>query len=304
MRNNQIRGALLAALAALVASPSAAQEPILGASRDDWPTEITRRPLTLARGMAELWAPVTMNLTDEQELEPVNLNPSLYYGLTDSWMVGVRHFVGLCVTGEDEGCPHVYDDVSLDTLFAFGLGTGLQLGVGGALNWAPIEGVQDDSVWSAEARAVVRAGGGAFAVTASPTINFGLSDRGGVRTKLTGTPLNLGTYNVLTPAASFGNREYLLVPVTAQLQLGKMLAVAASASLNGPIDAEDVDFGDVYTIPVSFAAVLSPVRRLDVGAALVFPNLGGADFEGDGVEFALENGWDVRQLSVFAAFRL
>lgn len=302
-----VRVAVLAA--ALTVPPAAARAQELR-GEGDWPQEVTQRPLTLDQGMVELWLPVNMNMTDGRELEPVNLNPSIYFGVTDSWMIGVRHFVGICTTGEDEGCREVYDDVSLDTVFAFGRGTGLNLGIGGAINYAPIK---DDPAWSAEVRLLARAGGGAVAITAMPTINFGLNDRdrdsdllpdGVPSIKMTGTPLNLGTYNVLTPAISPGNREYLLVPVTLQLQLGELLAVAVGASLNGPINAEDLDFSDVYTIPVSVAAVFTLFPSVDIGAALTFPNLAGADFDDESVGFTLANGTDERQLSVFATLRL
>jgi hypothetical protein len=181
-------------------------------------------------------------------------------------------------------------------------------GVGGAINYAHIH---DDPAWSAEVRGVVRAGGGAFAITASPTLNIGLNDRDAGTDllpgeipplKWTGTPLR--SYDVLSLAVTPGNREYLLVPVTLQLQLGHLLAVAAGASLNGPLNAEDLDFGDVYTIPVSVAAVLTLAPSVDLGAALTFPNLAGADFSGDTTSFQLANGTDERLMTVFATFRL
>jgi len=307
LRRSLFRTAIAIALASLPFTTPSAQE-LRGSG--PWPTAVTERPLTLDEGMVELWLPVNMNLTDGRELEPYNLNPSIYFGLTDSWMIGVRHFVGICPADEADGCPEAYDDVSLDTVFAFGRGTGLNLGVGGAINYAPIH---DDPAWSAEVRLIARAGGGALAITAAPTLNFGLNDRDAgtdllpdeiPATKWTGTPLNLGTYNVLTPAVSPGNREYLLIPVTLQLQLGDCIAVAAGASLNGPINAEDLDFSDVYTIPVSVGLVLALFPSVDLGAALTFPNLAGADFEEEGVGFQLANGTDERQLSVFATLRL
>jgi hypothetical protein len=295
-----------AALAALLLAA-----PIAGAAQDrDWPNEITKRPLTLRAGMAEIWLPFNMNLADGSELEPVWLNPSIRYGVTDSFMLGLRHFVGICPSGEENGCAEAYNDVSVDALLAVGSGRGVSLGLGGAVNWAPI---QDDAAWSAEVRLVARAGGGAFAITASPTVNFGLNDRdpdgdGPLDqppvVKWTATPLNLGSYDVLTLAVSPGNREYLMIPVTLQLQLGELLALAAGASLNGPLNAEELDFADAYTIPVSVAAVFTLHPRVDIGGALSFPNLAGADLEGDGASFELANGTDVRQLAVFATFRL
>jgi hypothetical protein len=298
---------LAAALAALALSTPAAGQAL---EAHDWPNEITQRPLTLPAGMAEIWLPLTANLADGSEFEPYWLNPSIRYGVTDNLMLGLRHFVGVCPAGEENGCGEVYNDVSVDALLAVGSGRGVSFGLGGAINYAPIE---DDPAWSAEVRLVARAGGGAFALTASPTLNIGLNDRDGGTDvlpgevpplKWTGTPLNLGSYDVLTLAVTPGNREYLLVPVTLQLQLGELFAVAAGASLNGPLNAEDLDFGDVYTIPVSVAGVFTLHPMVDVGAALTFPNLAGADFDEEGASFQLANGTDERLLSIFATFRL
>jgi hypothetical protein len=295
--------AALAALALLV--------PLAGQAADDgeWPNEITKRPLTLRAGMFELWLPFNANLADGSEFEPVWLNPSVRFGVTDNLMLGVRHFVGICPSSEEDGCAEAYNDVSVDALLAIGSGRGVSFGIGGAINYAPIE---DDPAWSGEVLVALRAGGGAFAITASPTLNFGLNDRDADSDvlpdevpplKWTGTPLNLGSYDVLSLAVTPGNREYLLVPVTLQLQLGELLALAAGASLNGPLNAEDLDFGDVYTIPVSFAGVFTISPNVDLGAALTFPNLAGAETVGEDVSFELTNGTDERILTLFATFR-
>jgi hypothetical protein len=244
---------------------------------------------------------VNVNLSDGFEGKPWNLNPSIRYGVSDNLMLGVRHFVGVCPAGEENGCAEFYNDVSVDALLAIGSGRGVSFGLGGAINWAPI---QDDSAWSAEVKLVARAGGGAFAITAAPTLNFGLNDRDAPIGKWTGTPVNLGSYDVLVPEVAFGNREFLLVPVTLQLQLGEPLALFAGASLNGPLNAEELDFSDVYTIPVTVGAVFTLHPSIDLGGALAFPNLAGADLGGDGAAFQLQSGTDQRILSVFATFRL
>jgi hypothetical protein len=296
-----------AALAALALSA-----PLAGQALDDeaWPNEITQRPLTLRQGMVEVWVPFNANLADGSEFEPVWLNPSLRFGVTDNFMLGIRHFVGICPSSEDDGCSEPYNDVSVDALLAVGSGKGISFGLGGAINYAPIE---DDPAWSAEVRLAMRAGGGALAITVSPTINFGLNDRDAdddllpdevPALKWTGTPLNLGSYDVLSLAVTPGNREYLMVPVTLQLQVAEPFALAAGASLNGPLNAEDFDFGDVYTIPVSFAGVFTFSPNVDLGAAITFPNLAGADTEGDDVSFQLTNGTDERILTLFATLRL
>lgn len=52
----------------------------------------------------------------------------------------------------------------------------------------------------------------------------------------------------------------------AQPQLGKRLTLAANGSLNGPNDAEDVDFGDVYTAAPSSSISSAPSSREGGGA--------------------------------------
>jgi hypothetical protein len=280
--------AALAALVIVEAAPAVAQEAILQVDRENWPTELTQRPLTLAQGMFEVWLPVNVNLSEGADGEPVFLNPSLMFGVTDRWTIGVRHFRGVCLSDEDAGCPEVYDDVSFDSVFSLGRSGGLDLGVGLALNLAPLV---DETTFAGEGRLILRAGGGSVAFTLAPTLNFGLNDRES-NAKRYPIAMNLGTYNALLPQDVIPNKEWLLVPATLQLQLGPTFAVAASASVNGPIDPEVGDYGDYWTVPVGVAAVLTPLPALDLGAAFTFPRLLGEDEDAD-----------ERFLSVFLAFR-
>lgn len=282
---------LAAAIAALVftAVPAAAQESaILQSDRENWPFELTRRPLTLAQGMFELWLPLNFDLSSGADGEPIFLNPSLMFGMSDRWTLGVRHLRGLCLSGEDDGCPEVYDDISVDSLYSLGRMAGLDLALGLALNVAPLV---DETTLAGEVRFVLRAGGGASAVTLAPTLNFGVNDRD-ENPKRYPLVMNLGTYNAVLPQDVGENKEWLLLPATLQLQLAPTFAVAVSAALNGPLNPEVGDYGDYWTIPVGAAAVFTPWRYLDVGAAFTFPRLLGEDEDAD-----------ERFLSVFVAFR-
>jgi hypothetical protein len=285
MRTSRLH-AVLAALLTFTAAPVAAQG--LQDDREDWATELTRRPLTLAQGMYEIAAPLNFNLSDGSEGEPIFLNPSVMVGVSDRWTVGVRHFLGVCLGDEGSGCPDPYNDFSFDSILSFGRAGGLDLALGLSLNVAPL--VDDTSV-AGEGRLIVRAGGGSVGLTFSPTINFGINDRD-ENSKRFGIGTNFGTYNVLVPQDVIPNQEWLLVPATLQLQLGPTFAVAFSAAVNGPLDPDVGDFSDYYTIPLGLAAVLTPMRSVDVGAALTFPRLLGEDEDAD-----------ERYLSVFLAFR-
>ena len=61
--------------------------------------------------------------------KPTSFAPDLYYSFTDTVQLGLLHTLpmgwqtlpgaGLCLTGQSNGCPHVYDNVGLD--FMYGL---------------------------------------------------------------------------------------------------------------------------------------------------------------------------------------
>jgi hypothetical protein len=290
MRTNTLRAiaASLAALAALLAAPASAQRAILEDDSERWSTQLTRRPLTLDEGMIEVSIPVNFDLSEGSEGEPTFLNPSLAFGVTDRWTLGLRHFLGVCLTGDDGGCPEVYDDFSVFSRFSLGRTGGLDLALALALNVAPLT---DDTSLAGEAGLMIRAGGGAVALTLQPMVNFGLNDRDG-GSKRFGIPMNLGTYDLLTPQGVIPNRDWLIVPATLQLQLGPTIAVAVSAGVTGPINPEVGSFGDYYTVPVGAGITLTPLRYLDLGAAITFPRLLGEDEDAD-----------QRLLTVFLALR-
>jgi len=282
--------AVLSAALVLQAGAAVAQEPILGASGPrNWPTEITRRPLTLGAGMVELTVPVAINESAGSSGKPVSSNPSLYYGVSERWMIGIRHLVGVCFSGKANGCDKAYNDVSLDTVVSLARSSGLELGVGAAVNWAPI----DPSVWSSEVRLIARASVGSLALTVAPTVNVGLNDRTSGNTKWAPTQLDLaGTYHLIAVEPALENKEWLLVPATLQLQVGPSLGLMVGASLDGPIDPTVGSYGDYYRVPVAAAVVFTPAHWVDLGASFTFANLAGKD-----------SSTDFRTLGFFAAFR-
>lgn len=267
MNAHLLRAAALAALV-LAGSPSrtAAQ------TSATWPTELTQRPLTLRQDMIEIWAPLQSNLSSDRVGEPVFLNPSVYYGLTDQWSVGLRHFIGVCLGDEEAGCAQAYNDVSVETVYGLGDQGPVQLAARAAINWAPI----DPSAWSGEIGALARANLGPVTILVAPGLNFGLSDRD-ESAKVTGTPISLGSYSVLIPTASVDNREYLLLPATVQVQVTPAVAVVGAVAANGPLNPENGGYSDYYTVPVSAGAVWTPLRNIDVGAHFTWTNLGGAE---------------------------
>jgi hypothetical protein len=275
----------------LVARGTPAQaEQSVADQKNAWPSEVTKRPLTLARGMLELWVPVQLNASTNADWKPVTLNPSIAFGISDQWTFGVRHIVGLCIGGTSNGCPDLYDDVGAFTRVAVGRAGGLDFALQGGLDWVHIHEPRN---WAAWAGLVLRGGGrGSLAFTVAPAVSFGLKDRDVIPSRAQPLSWNVGSYDVVVPEKTFDNREHLSTPVTLQLQLGTSLAVEAGASLEGPLDPMNGSFWDEYRIPVGVAAIFTPLKSLDVGAAFTWPQLLGKN-----------NSSDARAWTLFLTFR-
>ncbi|HEX9308456.1 MAG TPA: hypothetical protein VF894_13255 [Anaeromyxobacter sp.] len=289
MRRMLVHAAVATALLTTI-GPARAADVSLGGARDRWPTEITRRPLTLGAGMIEIWGPVQLNASKDADWKPVTLNPSLAFGLTDQWQIGVRHLTGLCLGGANNGCANVYSDVGAFTRISVVRGGGLDVAVQGGVDVVRLQEPRNYAGW---AGLVFRGGGGAVALTVAPAVNFGLKDRDTIASRSAPISWNLGTYDVVTNQATVGNKEHLSVPATLQLQLGPALAVAVGASLEGPLNPVTGSFSDFYRVPLGAAVVVTPFRYLDLGAAFTFPAFAGKN-----------DTRDLRFLSAFVAFRI
>lgn len=279
--------AAAAALLTIIAPVHAAES--LGDDPHRWPTEITKRPLTLGTGMIEIWAPVQLNASKDADWKPVTLNPSIGFGITDEWMIGVRHLVGICAGDTEDGCSRFYNDTGVFTRFSLMRGAGVDVAIQGGVDvtrWA------EPMNYQAHAGVLLRAGGGALALTAQPSVSFGLNDRDTTLSRTTAFGWNMGSYDVVTPQGTFGNKEHLSVPVTLQLQLGPALALVAGGSLEGPLNPDVGSFSDFYRIPAGAGVVFTPLKYLDVGGTITFPS------------FAGENDTrDTRVIALFLAFR-
>ncbi|HET8538992.1 MAG TPA: hypothetical protein VFL83_03870 [Anaeromyxobacter sp.] len=260
-------------------------------SREAWPTALALRPLTLARGMVEIAAPVGFDVTSGAGGEPVTLPLAVHAGVTDWLTAGIGHARGLCVTGADGGCATVYDDVTVDALARFWSAGAFSAGYGAALTAAPLHG---GVALSAAARLELRVARDPVALDLAAIYGFGLSRRDVDRAAAVRFPL--------AASVSFGafetrpNRETVTVPLTALVQLGSRAALAAAVALDGVLDPASGSFGASYRVPAGLAAIVTPSAAVDVGAGLAFPNLWGRSD-------AARPRSDVRTLEVFLAVR-
>ena len=296
--------AVAAAFGAAAVAAAAAQESVLDQppDRESWPTEITRRPLTLAPGMVEAHVPVHVLASSERFGEPVSIAPSVYYGAAERVTVGLRHFRGLCITGKSNGCPEVYDDVSVDSIW--GLTRDVALGL--ALNAGPL----DPFALAVEGRVVARLASGPVALTIAPSLNVGITERetrllaritdgGALLLFVRPKPLPLAFPLATTTWGFFqqepGNKEFLAVPVSLTVEAVPKVAVSLASALDGPLESSafpGTGFGDLYTIPLGAAVIATPDRGFDLGASFTFLNL-----------FGRNGGSEARALQLFATYR-
>jgi hypothetical protein len=296
MHYRKLEAAIAAGLlAGSLAAPASAQESVLDRpiDKEGWPTEITRRPLTLARDMLEVMVPLDVTLSLRRAGEPVFLAPSVYYGVTDALTLGIRHFLGLCLSGSDHGCPKTYNDVSLDAIWRVRHESGSDLAMAASLNASPIS---DPFTLSGEVRLIGRFGG-PIALALAPAINFGLNERDTPLVKATAMAFPLATFPFGWVEFSAGNREFLSVPAVITFQLTPALAVSVAGALDGPLNPPAGDFGDFYRIPIGLAVIASPTNMIDAGASFTFLNLFGKQPLG-------AEAVDQRGLQVFAALRI
>src|SRR5262245_46883913 len=83
-------------------------------------------------GMLSVRILLLANLSADNAGKPVSLAPDLYYSITDRLQLGVLHEgpmgwqakpgLGLCFSGQNNGCPRVYDNIGLDVMYGVALG--------------------------------------------------------------------------------------------------------------------------------------------------------------------------------------
>lgn len=234
--------------------------------------------LTLMKGKIVIGGEtLTINMSADAVGKPIAIAPSIWYGVSDKLTVGITHdggttmwtprpgialqaisilgvsvlagkAGGICVTGEENGCGKVYDNVSVDGLFSIKQGKfnlaahpALDLGSFDPLLLSLRVGVL--GTYSASDKITV-----AF----DPRIKIGLTER------------------------DF-NKESLDVPVWLWYHLNEKMGVALNTGIAGPLDG----FGDAFTVPVGFNFSYKANEKLNVGADFSFINLLGKGGEAD-----------------------
>ena len=211
-------------------------------------TEVTRRTLTLPRGVAELGADLEVNLSVREVYEPISIAPDLRYGVTGAFTVGLVHSFrsqsladvgnGVCLTGADAGCADPYRGTSLELMYA-AVSSGH---VDSAVRMRLTARDYDPLKLSWKIGLLMRHRQGRFAIVSDPHIAFGLTN------------------------TDQGNASFIDVPVWLQVQATRSLLPYVRTGIEGVVTG----FGDTYRVPFGLGLVYSR-GPFDFGAELVMP---------------------------------
>lgn len=237
-----------------------------GYSKDSWPFEVVNRPLTLAAGMVEIGGDslrIGVSGGEAFDLgEPILLAPELRYGLSDELQLGVTHTFhtffppsGLCVSGEENKCPKIYNAIGAEAEYALTRGGNLDLSARAGIT---IGRFDPEFALGATAGLEIRFRGGNVALIVDPNLYIGIVER---------DTFPFGMADDTHP-------DYLFLPVTFQYQLDTQAALYLVSGLNTPLK----DMGDFYQIPAGVGAVYALNNRMDAGLELNFANVAGQDF--------------------------
>ncbi|HZZ85028.1 MAG TPA: hypothetical protein VFE30_10865 [Anaeromyxobacteraceae bacterium] len=266
---------LFAALCTLAPVGARAEEgPGTIYSKDKYPEELAKRPVTLPAGMAEVYVPLNVNLsttetfpgvTEFGAFKPVRLNPSVYYGVTNDITVGIYTetepvtpmFAGLCLTGTSNGCYPIQ-----------GAGKGGFLAP--VFNTVAGEGVV--SLVRKDDYQLAFFGGLEFVTISDPTLlraRFGLSEKWAHGNFA--LPVKLGVHiglknRDLVPGLT---DDTLFVDAEPTYNVTEQLAVFVRAAFGSNFN----NFSDLITIPVGVGFEYGVNHNFDVGAKFEFDNL-------------------------------
>lgn len=239
-------------------------------TKQTWPRSFVERPPTLAPGMVEIFAPISIALSEDRVGEPVNIAPNIGFGVTDQLTVRLLHdepfrppgaATGICIGGTDSGCPNAYNNVGLDALYLFVNARNLSIAAIAGLDAFNIDPFQ----FGGELGFILQLEGSIVQLELAPAFYIAFDDR------------DAGNEDF------FGTRAELLV------QVHKIVGLAAITGIYGRVD----EFGDRFVIPVGVGASFSVTKDYDLGARFTFTNLLGRDASAE-----------QRQATVFAAIRL
>jgi hypothetical protein len=218
-------------------TPALAATPL--SAPGSYPDEYIQRPLTLNAGMAEVYVPVTINLSSGSVTKPIMIGPEIGYGVDDKLELRLVHDHGFCFNS----CDKVYNDVGAMARYFLQHEGQMDVAVQGGLIFKSL----DPAALALRVGAIFKYLSAPVAVYISPTVDFGMTKR------------------------SSGNKEFINVPVKVVFQSDRQLAPFFLTGIYGSVDG----FGDTYGIPLGVGANFVVQHGFDVGGAFQFPRIAG-----------------------------
>jgi hypothetical protein len=210
-------------------------------------------------GMLSARILLDINLSSDLAGKPISLAPDLYYSATDKLQFGLLHEgpmgwqakpgLGLCLTGENNGCPDIYNNVGFDVMYGVAFGD-YHMSTHTSLF------VSDFDPWTMSLALGVASKlhlGTRFALLLDPKIAIAITERD-------------------------TNDDAVYIPAELQLQAGASTTLKLLTGLSGGLSA----FGDTYEVPVGFGLLQNLTRHFDLGVRFSFDNLLGHETPGIG----------------------
>jgi hypothetical protein len=211
--------------------------------------------MTLKQGALSITATMEMSVSKNAVGKPTSLAPDIFYGVTNDLAVGIIHSgfaftgfrgsagSGLCLSGKDNGCPKIYNNLGLDAQYNLARGT-FAAAAEGALAFVSL----DPAFLDIKLGARLRYTAGKIVVGFLPSVFIGVTKR------------------------DQGNKGNIYVPLTVGVKPTPALLVGIGTGIKGPID----QFGDGWTYSVGAFGQYQVNQKLLAGASLIFPKVTGA----------------------------
>ena len=210
-------------------------------------------------GMVAARILLDINLSADLAGKPISLAPDLYYSATDRLQLGLVHTgptgwqarpgLGLCVTGTDSGCPHVYDNIGLDVMYGVSFGQ-YRLSTHGSLFISHFDPLTMSVALGATAKTMLARH---VALLMDPKIAIAVTERD-------------------------TNDDALYIPLELQFQVGAATTLKLLTGLSGGLST----FGDSYEIPLGVGVLQNLTKHFDIAVRFSFDNLLGHEAMGVG----------------------
>jgi hypothetical protein len=228
-------------------------------TKDNYPVVIVDRPILVPAGMLELRGDTAViNMSKDSAGDPIDLRPSIYYGVSKKLNIGITHVdSGICVAGD--ACAKVYNGVGIDALYDLMHGGSLAMAARGGVRMPSL----DPLIAGLNLGLDIQLTAGKVAVYFNPHLYVGAIKR---------SP----DAAAMPPEA--GKKEALDAPLILGYQAQRQTLIFVRSGIHGPMSG----FGDSFEVPVGAGATFAASNRLDFGAEWLFTNLAGKGSSADG----------------------